>query len=171
MQATRACVYEGCDATKMEARGLCKVHYRLAVIKGERDLYPRMQPNVRLTCSVAGCDERHTARGLCKIHYAEAAMAIPTDVDLDALEHVADRDGYVSVRWDGRLVPKHRVVMARRLGRPLRRGESVHHINGVRNDNRPENLELWLGGIRYGQRATEVCCPHCGGDYLIGAAK
>ena len=62
---------------------------------------------------------------------------------------------------------EHRIVMEQVLGRPLVRGlESVHHKNGVRHDNRPENLELWVGGIRYGQRATDIVCPHCKKPYL-----
>jgi hypothetical protein len=38
--------------------------------------------------------------------------------------------------------PEHRVVASRMLGRPLRRDEHVHHINGIKTDNRPENLQV-----------------------------
>jgi hypothetical protein len=46
--------------------------------------------------------------------------------------------------------------MAEVIGRPLRKGENVHHKNGNRKDNRPENLELWVSGQPAGQRVQDV---------------
>jgi hypothetical protein len=40
-------------------------------------------------------------------------------------------------------IAEHVSVMSQVLGRPLRRGESVHHRNNIKHDNRPENLQLW----------------------------
>lgn len=46
--------------------------------------------------------------------------------------------------------------MEQMLGRPLIPGENVHHINGVRDDNRPENLELWVTTQPAGQRPEDL---------------
>lgn len=42
------------------------------------------------------------------------------------------------------------------LGRPLEPFETPHHLNGLRGDNRPENLELWTKPQLAGQRVKDL---------------
>jgi len=51
---------------------------------------------------------------------------------------------------------EHIAIMCRILGRPLVFGETVHHKNGVRNDNRPDNLELRVGAHQQGLTIEEA---------------
>jgi hypothetical protein len=71
------------------------------------------------------------------------------------------KDGYAFVKspehpraHQGR-VREHILVMEQYLERYLYKHENVHHINGVRNDNRIENLELWSSSQPAGQRVQD----------------
>lgn len=58
---------------------------------------------------------------------------------------------------------EHRLVMEKKLKRYLQPGESVHHKNGIRNDNRQKNLKLVIKTPHHG----EISCPHCNFKFLI----
>lgn len=54
--------------------------------------------------------------------------------------------GYRIMFVQGRRIPEHRYVMEQALGRPLERSEVVHHIDGDKQNNRPENLQVMSQG-------------------------
>lgn len=146
----RICAIDDCNE-RHYGRGWCRKHWKRWYTHGD-PLYLAPPPPVRL-CSLPGCDRKHTGHGYCSSHLSRLRRHGDPEVVLrDHGRRWIDEDGYAHI---GRK-REHRMVMEQIIGRPLRREETVHHVNGVRDDNRPENLELWTSSHPSGQRVTDL---------------
>lgn len=160
-QHMKRCSIDNCNREHY-AKGMCSAHYNRAytgrpvnVPIGTREEKPR----VVSVCSIGDCGRVVKARGLCPLHYGRWKVrgdGEPLDGPRRQRERAKSRyrtrEGYVTIyrpdhpnaQADGQVL-EHRYVMAERLGRALLPDETVHHRNGVRDDNRVENLQLRVG--------------------------
>ena len=113
------------------------------------------KPGQESPCKAPGCELRARTQGFCMRHWhAAKRYGDPLHRVKAPKGQAVNVNGYaLEPGRGGRLV--HRAVMAEILGRPLRRDETVHHKNGDRLDNRPENLELWTTHQPKGQRVAD----------------
>lgn len=159
------CSAPGCDEPH-DANGLCHGHYQREQRRGEIDIAPLRRPG-RL-CSVEGCERPHKAGGYCAAHYKRVLVHGHPQADIpirrsDGKGHIVHGYRVVSVPPEQRhlsrgktQIGEHRLAMAKYLGRPLSTDENVHHINGIRSDNRLENLELWSTSQPSGKRVVDL---------------
>lgn len=122
-----------------------------------KELYAHLNYSAGKTCQDCGKPVVNHSKGRCLQCGAVARRGVGGG------HRARNVQGYVVVNsyWDhpnsnrrGQVL-EHVLVMSEMLGRGLLPGENVHHINGVRDDNRPENLELWSTSQPPGQRVAD----------------
>lgn len=169
------CSVSGCTITVGRfKRGLCTMHYQRLRTKGDvgGPESTHIANGATGPCQIDGCTRMAHARGWCQMHYkrwekvgepgpADSSRPNQTGRDPNSVRRV-DKLGYIHIKANGHREARksgwaleHRVVMSDHLDRRLERHESVHHLNGVRNDNRLENLELWSSWQPPGQRVED----------------
>ena len=157
-----ACTVDGCDR-KRRTKLYCPTHNARFRKYGDP---LGLATKKNRTCEVADCNKKHVAKGMCSMHYRRNFLY--GDVDAKPGRTRSENrlevspGGYTKVyepehpnaNGDG-YVLEHRKIMSDIIGRPLLDSEQVHHKNGDRQDNRPENLELWSVRQPPGQRIED----------------
>lgn len=144
----RTCSVVGCDADA-KCKGWCWLHFGRWRRNGDPELRLR-HDNAGKACAVDDCDEpADKARGLCGKHYQRWRIHGDPTVRLYRDDgRVIMSTGYVHVRCPGHpmaskngYASEHRKVVYD-AGIEIPEGHQVHHKNGIKDDNRLENLEV-----------------------------
>lgn len=91
-------------------------------------------------CKVEKCNKPIYARGYCRNHYR--LFMLYGKPEYKQYSGGFNGYGYWRITINGNRVLEHRYIMEKFIDRPLNPSEKIHHINGIKTDNRIENLEL-----------------------------
>lgn len=153
---------KGSESPRMFCSRECywKSDYRAEVVAGQNR---KRNPEAQQTRPCANCGQpvtRYVSTGqaefFCSIACRWENRKRPHAKQVTSSGYVllyVGRD-YPNATKTGHIL-EHRKVMQDTLGRPLLPEENVHHKNGLRTDNRPENLELWTRSQPHGQRVAD----------------
>lgn len=131
-----SCLYKGCNRPH-EAKGFCTMHYsRLRKHNNIEHTYKK-----KGKCSI--CNNIHYAKKFCKMHYERfKKYGDPNFKKMNDFGNGWIYDGYRHYEINGIKYREHRSIIEAKIGRNLTYNEVVHHINGIKDDNRPENLMI-----------------------------
>lgn len=136
----------GCNARHRLSRGLPIKNSLLHCAVCEKDFYQKRANNNQYCCH--DCKRLAASRRLQGVSVKGPKKHIKGSgyITSQGYKILSRRHPNSSKRGQ---ILEHVLVMATHLGRALRKDESVHHKNGVRHDNRLENLELWSKSTHY----------------------
>lgn len=154
------CAITDCEI-ELKARGYCHRHLKRFYKYGDPLGKPVLKKDTPQHCRIEDCDKRFIARGMCQMHYRRWKLygnplfrKLDPNKRIDTSYKSVIAYGHPNASPTGKIL-EHRLVMSEMLGRALLPNENVHHKNGDRKDNRPENLELWNTSQPAGQRIED----------------